>query len=53
MSKNLKRAVVPGFFSTSHFEVSDQIKEYLIKRNRLVIFSHCQFKEGSGIRDRV
>ena len=32
-------AVVPGSFSRSRFKVSDQTKEYLIKRNRLVIFS--------------
>ena len=51
MLKRLKRAVVPGSFPRSCFKVSDQIKEYLIKRNRPVIFSHHKLKEGSGIRD--
>ena len=53
MLKNLKRAVVPGPFSESQFKVSDQTKEYLIKRNRTVIFSHHQLRKKSGIRDRV
>ena len=52
MLKSLERAVVPGPFSRSRFKVSDQTKEYLIKRNRSVIFSHHILKE-SGIRDRV
>ena len=53
MLKSLKRAVVPGPFSRSRFKVSDQTKEYLIKRNKPVIFSHHELKKGSGIRDRV
>ena len=53
MLKNLKRAVVPGPFFESQFKVSDQTKEYLIKRNRTVIFSHHQLRKKSGIRDRV
>ena len=46
MLKSLKRAVVPGPFSSSRFKVSDQTKEYPIKRNRPVIFSHHQLKRG-------
>ena len=53
MLKSLKRAVVLGLFFRSHFKLLDQIKEYLIKRNRPVMFSYYQFKTGSGIRDRV
>ena len=53
MLKSLKRAVVPGPFSRSWFKVSDQTKEYLIKRNRPVIFFNHQLEKGSGIRDRV
>ena len=53
MLKSLERAVVPGPFSRSRFKVSDQTKEYLIKRNRPVVFSHHQLKRGSGIRDLV
>ena len=52
MLKSLKRAVIPGPFSRSCFKVSDQTKN-LIKRNRPVIFSHQQLKNGFGIRDRV
>ena len=40
MLNSLKRVVVPGPFSRSLFKVPDQTKEYLIKRNRPVIFSH-------------
>ena len=46
MLNSLKRAVVPSPFSISHFKVSDQTKEYLIKRNRPMIFSHDQLKRG-------
>ena len=46
MLKSLKRAVVPGLFSRSRFKVSDETKEYLIKRHRPVIFSHHQLKRG-------
>ena len=46
MLKSLKRAVIPGPFSRSRLRVSDQTKEYLIKRNRPVIFSHHQLKRG-------
>ena len=53
MLKSLERAVVPGPFSRSRFKVSDQTKEYLIKRNRPVIFCNHQLEKGSGIRDRV
>ena len=53
MLKSLKRTVVPGPFSRSRFKVSYQTKEYLIKRNRPVNFSHLQLKKGSGIKDRV
>ena len=49
MLKSLKRAVVPSLFSRSRFEVSDQTKEYLIKQNRPVIFSHHQLKNGPGL----
>ena len=50
MLKSIKRAVVPGPVSRSRFKVSDQTKEYLIKRNRPVSFSHHQLTKGSGIR---
>ena len=53
MLKSIKRAVVPGPVSRPRFKVSDQTKEYLIKRNRPVSFSHHQLTKGSGIRDRV
>ena len=53
MLTSLKKAVVPGPFSRSRFKAPDQTKEYLIKRNRPVIFSHHQLKNGSGIKDRV
>ena len=53
MLNSLKRAVVPDPFPRSRSKVSDQTKEYLIKRNRPVIFSHNQLKKGSKIRDRV
>ena len=53
MLKSLKMVVVPGPFSRSCFKVSDQTKEYLIKRNRPVIFSHHQLKKRSEIKDRV
>ena len=46
MLKGLKRTVVPGPFSRSCFKVLDQTKEYLIKQNRTVIFSHHQLKRG-------
>ena len=45
MLKSLKRTVDPGPFSRSLFKVSDQIKEYLIKQNGPVIFSHHQLKK--------
>ena len=45
MLKSLKRTVDPGPFSRSLFKVSDQIKEYLIKQNGAVIFSHHQLKK--------
>ena len=48
-----KRAVAPGPFSRSRFKVSDQTVEYIIKRNKPVIFSHHQLKKESGIMDRV
>ena len=53
MLKSLKKAVVPGPFSRSRFKAPDQTKEYLIKRNRPVIFSHHYLKKGSRIRRRV
>ena len=53
MLKSLKTVSVKGPFSRSRFKVSDQTKEYLIKRSRPVIFSHHKLKKGSGIRDRV
>ena len=53
MLKSLNRAVVPGPFSRSRFKILFQTKEYLIKWNRPVIFSHHKLKEGSGIRDRL
>ena len=46
-------AVVPGPLFKSRFKGSDQTKEYLIKRNRPVIFSHHHLNKGSGIRDCV
>ena len=53
MLESLKRAAIPGPFSRSRFKVSYQTKEYLIKRNRPVTFSHHVLKKGSGIRDRI
>ena len=53
MLNSLKRVVNPGLFSRSRFKVSDQTKEYPIKRNRPVIFFHYQLKKGSGIRGSV
>ena len=53
MLESLKRAAIPGPFSRSRFKVSYQTKEYLIKRNRPVTFSHRVLKKGSGIRDRI
>ena len=53
MLKSLNRAVVPGPFSMSCFQVSDQIKEYLVKANRPVIISHHQLKKRPEIKDRV
>ena len=54
MLKILKRALVPGRFSRSRFQISfPDLDLDLIKRNRPVIFSHHQLKKGSAIRDRV
>ena len=53
MLNSLIRGVVPVPISRFHFKVSDQTKEYLIKGNRSVIFSHHQVEKGPGIWDRV
>ena len=50
MLNSLKRAVVPDPFSRSRFNVSDQAKEYLIKRKRPVISCHHQLKRGLELR---